>query len=222
VSTCLVCGDPASSGLNLDAGCLDALAGDVATAARLYRELDAALVRPSRPDEGGAKRATSVGINLDDLAVKAREHIRVTLVGWVRVAQEERPKATGWPLDEVADMACWVGRNLTWYAGREWVDEMARTFATTVDEAKAAIQPDRARRMEIGRCPERLTDDEGQDAGVCTGTLFALIRPADSLLPCDIRCTTDGEHRWTADQWHALGRRLNGTGHADLARRVAG
>ena len=246
MSTCLVCGDPATSGLNLDGKCLELLAEDVATAARLYRELDAALVRPSRPDEGGVKRATSVGINLDDDAVKAREHIRATLIGWVRVAQEERPlsprgvgvapgatsaakggenpahgPANGWPADTVPDMARWVLRNLTWYAGRDWVDEMARVFGETVDEAKAAVQPDRARRVPIGDCPERLLDDDGQDAGACTGALFALIRPADSLLPVDIRCTS-GEHRWTADQWHALARRLTRTGHVVLARAILG
>lgn len=234
MSDCLVCGDPASSGLHLDAKCLDLLAGDVTASARLHRELDAALVRPGRPDEGGVKRATSVGIALDDDAVTAREHIRVTLVGWVRVAQEERPLARRgvgvapiggsatnagpspahgpangieWPADTVPDMARWILRNLTWYAGRSWVDEMARVFGETVDEAKRAVQPDRARRVEVGPCVERLVDDQGQDAGACTGMLFALIRPADSLLPCDIRCTT-GEHRWTADQWHVLGRRV--------------
>lgn len=225
MSDCLVCGDPASSGLHLDAKCLDLLAGDVTASARLHRELDAALVRPSRPDEGGAKRATSVGIALDDDAVNAREHIRVTLVGWIRVAQEECPASTGWPLDDVADMARWILRNLTWYAGRSWVDEMSRVFGETVDEAKRAVQPDRARRVEIAACPERTTDDEGQDAGPCTGTLFALIRPADSLLPCDIRCTTDQEHHWTADQWHALGRRVRSLDPAamrDLARRLDG
>ena len=89
MSACVVCGDPATSGLNLDAKCLDQLAQDIATCARLHAELEAVLVRPTRPDEGGGKRATSVGIALDDAAVKARDHIRATLVGWVRVAQEE-------------------------------------------------------------------------------------------------------------------------------------
>lgn len=208
MSGCVHCGDPVASGLNLDAKCLDTLAGDVARAARLYDELATALVRPTRSDEGGAKRATSVGINLDDLAATAREHIRVTFVGWVRVAQEERPAVTQWPCDEVPDMARWVLRNLTWYAGREWVDEMARVFGETVDEAVIAVQPDRAHRVEIGPCPERTIDAQGEDTGVCSGTLFALIRPADSLLPSFIACTTDPNHVWRADTWHALGRRL--------------
>ena len=207
---CLVCGDAAGNGLHLDAKCLDDLARDIATCSRLHHELGAVLVRPTRPDdEGTTKRATSVGITLDLAAVTAREHIRATCVGWVRVAQEERPADTvAWPLDDVTDMARWLLRNLTWCAGRSWVDEMARVFAETAAEAARAVQPDRARRVPIGHCPERLYDDEGQDAGVCTGELFAIVRPADSLLPCDIRCTTDGEHRWTADQWHALGRRV--------------
>ena len=112
-----------------------------------------------------------------------------------------------WPADTVPDMARWIGRNLTWYAARPWIDEMARVFGETADEATAAVQPDRARRVPIGDCPERVIDDQGQDVGRCTGMLFALIRPNDPLLPADIRCTS-GEHRWTADQWHALGRRV--------------
>lgn len=206
-ATCIVCGDPATSGLLLDAKCLDLLARDIATCARLHVELEAVLVRPGRPDEGTTKRATSVGISLDDAAVTARDHIRATLVGWVRVAQEERP-GIEWPADDVVVMARWILRNLVWYAGRSWVDEMSRVFAETADEAKAAVQAERPRRMEIGDCPERLTDEEGQDAGACGGTLFAVIWPADSLLPCDVRCT-DGEHRWSADQWHVLGRRVS-------------
>ena len=244
MTACVVCGDPATSGLNLDAKCLELLAEDIATCARLHAELEGVLVRPTRPDEGGGKRATSVGIALDDAAVTARDHIRATLVGWVRVAQEERPlsprgvgvapgatsaangrenhahgPANGWPADTVPDMARWIGRNLTWYAGRPWVDEMARVFGETADEATAAVQPDRARRVPIGDCPERVIDDQGQDVGRCTGMLFALIRPADSLLPADIRCTA-GDHRWTADQWHALGRLLRAMDEA-AARRLA-
>lgn len=207
MTACVVCGDPATSGLNLDAKCLDLLARDIATCSRLHVELEAVLVRPGRPDEGTTKRATSVGISLDDAAVTARDHIRATLVGWVRVAQEERPGPT-WPTDDVPDMARWMLRNLTWYAGREWVDEMARVFGETADEAQRAIQAERPRRMEIGDCPDRLTDDDGQDAGACDGLLFAIIYPADSLLPAHIRCTSSEQHVWTADQWHALGRQV--------------
>ncbi len=206
MTACVVCGEPATSGLLLNATCLDYLARDIAMCARLHSDLEAVLVRPSSPDEGGGKRATSVGISLDDAAVTARDHIRATITGWVRVAQEERA-GVEWPADDVAVMARWILRNLTWFAGRPWVDEMARMFGETADEARRAVQAERPRRMEIGPCPQRLTDDEGQDAGACTGTLFAVIWPNDPLLPCDVRCTScDG--RWSADQWHALGRRV--------------
>lgn len=219
MTACVVCGDPATSGLNLDAKCLDLLAQDIATCARLHAELEAVLVRPTRPDEGGGKRATSVGISLDDAAVTARDHIRATITGWVRVAQEERP-GIEWPADDVAVMARWIMRNLTWFAGRAWVDEMARVFAETADEARRAVQAERPRRMEVGPCPQRLTDDEGQDAGACRGTLFAVIWPNDPLLPCDVRCTAcDG--RWSADQWHALGRRVEAAAKSTDAAEVS-
>ena len=205
---CLVCGGPATSGLLLDAKCLDQLGQDVATCARLHRSLEQVLVRSGGIDgEHRAARADAVGIALDDAAVLARDHIRATLVGWVRVAQEERP-GPEWPQDRPDDLARWILRNLTWYAGRDWCDEMARTFAETADDAVAAMSPERPRRVPIGPCPERLEDDEGQDDGPCEGDLYAIIHPADSLLPVAIRCTGSREHAWTADRWHALGRRV--------------
>jgi hypothetical protein len=201
----------------------NAVQGEVRELAHAYAELDLALATRSSDNEGRSSRGVSVGISLDLAATKAREHVRVFLVGWVQVAHEEGP----WralPVDTVPAMAEWLSASerVAWIVAQPWADEIARNLAETLGEAMRAVEPNRPRRLEIGACPERVIDDEGQDEGACTGTLFALIYPADSLLPCDIRCTTDGEHRWTADQWHALGRRLNGTGHADLARRVAG
>ncbi len=214
--TCVVCGEPATSGLLLDATCLDLLARDIAMCARLHSDLETVLVRP---DDAGGKRGASVGISLDDAAVTARDHIRATITGWVRVAQEERP-GVEWPADDVAVMARWILRNLTWFAGRPWVDEMARVFAETADEARAAATAERPRYVQIGPCPQRLTDDEGQDAGACSGMLFAIVMPKARLLPCDVQCTTCDE-RWSADKWHMLGRRMRLMNEA-AARKIAG
>ena len=57
--------------------------------------------------------------------------------------------------------------------------------------------------FQVGPCPE------------CTGTLIAILRPHDSLLPHEIICdsspTDDAGklvHSWTADRWLTLGRQI--------------
>ena len=206
MTACLVCGDPATSGLNLDGKCLDLLAQDIATCARLHAELEAVLVGGSRDGDGvRTTRGVSTGIGLDPKAVIARDHIRAEMTAWVRICQEERP-ASPWPADTIADCARYLLRNLTWIAARPWVQEFARMMAETCDEAKDAAA-ERPKRIEIGHCPVRLTDEEGQDAGACSGLLYSIVWPSGSLLPRLIRCTT-ADHEWTADQWHALGRRV--------------
>jgi hypothetical protein len=50
----------------------------------------------------------------------------------------------------------------------------------------------------IGGCPH-----DG-----CAGTIKAILRRVDSLLPSSLQCDADEEHLWPADQWVALGRKL--------------
>lgn len=132
-----------------------------------------------------------------DAPSAAREHIRVELVSWVRIGLDEGPWQAV-PADTVTAMATWLVTRVDWYAARPWADEVARTIADTHGEAYRAAYPDPLHRVAIGTCPE---DD-------CPGTLVATVRRTDALLPSTIDCDHDAEHCWTADQWHALGRRM--------------
>ena len=104
-----------------------------------------------------------------------------------------------------------------WYAARPWADEMARTITDTWHEARTAAYPNPRSRVRLGQCPEP----------GCDGTLWATVRRSDDLLPSTVDCprrrpTTTERHTWTADEWHALGRRISRAGYVELARRVGG
>lgn len=215
----------AADGLRLCEGHLSRLTRDIAECPALHDELAAHLVRTGSGGEV-VNVSREPGIDLDGAVVRARDHIAHDLHGWVRVALEEGPWDHG-PCDSISALACWLLPRVHWLASRLYADEVATDFATSAREARAAIQPDRARRFEIGACIERRMDDEA-DLGPCEGVLFATIRASESMLPSAIVCDVDPEHVWTADEWHLIGRSIaararaaSGTGYVDLARRVA-
>jgi hypothetical protein len=65
----------------------------------------------------------------------------------------------------------------------------------------------RVRRFPVGPCPEHGTSDMGERIP-CPGELSAALRSDDSLLPSEVVCSEDREHRWSASQWLMLGRRV--------------
>lgn len=64
-----------------------------------------------------------------------------------------------------------------------------------------------SRKFPIGPCIEHGTSDMGERIP-CPGQMTALLRQTDELLPSEIYCTTDAEHRWAASDWLRLGRRI--------------
>jgi hypothetical protein len=187
----------------------------------LHAQLAGHLVRTGSGGEVVAVSRTP-GINLDLVAYAAREHIVMDLHSWTRIALEEGPWDHA-PDDTVVAMATWLHHRVSWLAARDYADEIARDFATTMAEAHGAIQPDRVRRVELNYgCPERTIAEDGLDMGACTGMLFALIRDLDAILPSSVQCSTERSHVWQADEWRALGRRAEHAGYAALARRVTG
>lgn len=176
----------------------------------LWHACEAALAgRSGTNTTGPVSGSTEPSWAVYDAPVAAREHIRVELHAWVRVGLEEGPWQQQ-PPDRLDALATWLANRVDWYAARQWADEMARTIADTWHEARRAAYPDPIHRVILGPCVED-----------CPGTLVATVRRSDSLLPSTIDCDHDPDHAWTADTWHALGRRMTGTGYADLARRVA-
>lgn len=69
------------------------------------------------------------------------------------------------------------------------------------------VQETGVRKFPIGGCPEHGTSDLGERVP-CQGELSALLRKDDDLLPSEVACSADVEHRWPAREWMQLGRRI--------------
>jgi hypothetical protein len=67
--------------------------------------------------------------------------------------------------------------------------------------------PGGTRVTEVGACPREVVDDM---ALRCTGTLRAIVRPTETLLPSEVVCDADPEHRWDSTQWRQLDRLVCG------------
>lgn len=186
-------------------------------AAVLHDELALVLTATGGPGGGGF----AGGAQLNHDAVKARALIRDTLTAVaLHVAQKrgialpgsyrlvrldrgvEGPPNRVWRTnankhalgDFIATHHLWLAANYP--AAADNLDHACH-------EAYRAAYPNGTRIIEIGRCPV-----EDEDGIACGGIIRALIRDEDSLLPKACQCNLNEEHQWTADQWHALGRRL--------------
>lgn len=184
--------------------------------------------------DGTRTSRTSVGIALNPAVVATRDHIKATLVAWTRIALEEGPWRVP-PPDDCAEIAHWLDLRADWLANREWSYEIAHNLAETAHEARRLLQPDKPYLVEIGACPETVdvVHEETGEPGIerCDGTIIAVMRRADSLLPSMLRCTShaddeDDPHAWGAAEWHILGRRMGRTLNADamtaLVQAIAG
>ena len=199
-------------GLRLCQGCRHRLTRHLAELPALHDACGLALAGTGAAHRGDpVTHRRDPGLNLSQAAVAAREHIRVELVSWCRIALEEGPWDVA-PPDRVPVMAGWLVARVEWLAAREYADEIARTIADTHAEARAAAYPSGTRRIVLGPCVE----------GGCAGTMSAIMHADADLLPGVIRCDADEPHEWAAHEWIALGRRINAQGHADLVRVIAG
>jgi hypothetical protein len=198
----------AVDGLRLCPGHLEGLRRDLRELPRMHAELAGRLLEVG--DQGGRTgRGDAVGIALSDTVVRTRDHIRATLVSWAQVALEEGPWKTA-PADNLPTIGAWLDDRAEWFAAREWADEVVRNLAETISEGRAALHPNSVYRVELGPCPEVVGDDLVR----CGGLVIAFMRRQDDVLPSVVRCTAHGDdgeddpHVWTADRWHALGRRM--------------
>lgn len=196
---------------------------DLASLAALHDELTIHLVGQG---EGGGRRGKSdeTGIAVNAKVIQARDHIRTMLVSWTRIALEEGPWQHA-PADDLHAIAAWLEQRTDWLLRQDWTPELSSNLHTTLVEARALIQPNTTYRIELGPCPEVLL--ELLDGGVvrqarCGGTVVAVMRKAASReqLPSEVVCTAHGDdeeapHVWGPMQWHALGRRMGRSNHAD-------
>lgn len=84
---------------------------------------------------------------------------------------------------------------------------LAREAGKAARGLSGIVQETGVRRFTIGGCPEHGTSDMGERIP-CPGELRAMLRKDDDLLPSELACSVDAEHRWTASEWMQLGRRM--------------
>lgn len=182
--------------------------------ARIERYYDPALSGPADVDESGvAGPGCSDPVSLT--AIDARAEAIRDLRFWCGFILDEVNSGTITTTVRpvIADMAVFIAR---WTpalceqhpADAENLEHDARSSA---DRLEALAKGWRTKRVEIGRCPEQrlLADEHGREwFEPCTGTLWSLIRAADTMLPKVIVCDRESEHQWQPWQWAALGRRL--------------
>jgi hypothetical protein len=205
----------------LCAGHARRLLDDLASMPGLHDTLSSYLVRTGGGDGGGRGGNDSIGINLDPGVVKARDHIRHTLVSWACITLEEGPWTFA-PDDEPRAIAAWLLQRRDWLMAQAWADELAANVSETVREARAQIQPNATYRVELGPCP--LLTMDGEQITSCEGTVVAVMHRASSReqLPSEVVCTAHGDdeenpHAWGPMEWHALGRRMGRSLHTSAA-----
>jgi len=183
----------AADGLRLCTRDTERIGQDAIAAAELYDELALRLAGGS--GSGEPVSGTSDTTRLPNpAAVEARATVRHVLVGWCRLISEERGFLL--PPDTVEAMAAYIMVSATWLAATDYAAEVADELRDLRRQAWRVAYPSGARVIEIAPCPQP----------GCGGTVKAIVRPKDSLLPSELVCDACEEHRWPAGQWHSFRR----------------
>lgn len=125
-------------------------------------------------------------------AVETRAEIRHVLVSWCRLVAEERGFAL--PADTVHTMADYIARSSEWLAATDYADEAVNELNDLRRRAFGLAYPSGTRVKDIAPCP----------VDGCAGTVRAVLRRTDSLLPSMLACDADDGHAWRASEWHAF------------------
>lgn len=226
VPDCFVRGRHTTDGCDADCtGCLPGLAADGLRVCRhhhdrarrdLHRlpELDAALTvaltRGRRPSQSGPVGGThTVDLVLDERVMDHRDFLRERLAAMVAFVAEERG-FTGPTRWDVGSVCAWLARSHDWSCA----SQMAATYVLQLDRltrrAHALAYPNGTRVYPVGPCTGHTTSTEGERVP-CTGTLHAIIRDTESLLPSQLACDAPESHTFAPHEWMGLGRTLHNT-----------
>lgn len=189
----------AADGLNLCTHCTRWIALNAVLAANLWIELGLCLIGTGTLDEIRYNNPQP-GINLRDTVVEHRTLIRHRLVAYTMLISEKRGYTL--PSDTITALGDYVATNNTWLAAYTAAGDISEELHELVTTGRALQQPSGTRVVPIGPCPVAADD------GGCTGTLRALMRRQDSLLPSAVTCDTNPEHSWDSTQWSKLGRAM--------------
>jgi hypothetical protein len=204
----------AAPGFRLCWVCKDGLTKHLREIIDLSPDLEAALSRAN--SVGGEKVSGTPGAvsELNDRAVQVRWQIHHDMVTTIRLVMDERGLKAITRQPDIAGMARWLLNHVDWLAAHPSAGERAAQAASWPGQARSAIHPNPPKHVQVGPC---VRPDYA-------GTLTAIVKPQDSLLPSAIFCSwwtsldmekrtaliEDGAtpHEWSADQWHALGRQM--------------
>ena len=171
----------------------DALEDRIRRLPRLFADLGLALTASERHDNEGCKpkKATSLGIALNERIVEARREIHDELVRLVRVVAEGQ-RRTDLPADRVANLASWLADETDWLCAQLDIDETVAYVGNLGAHKWLVPSPGGQRTFPIGvNCLEPLfclvTD---RTLIRCAGQLVAILMADDdreelSEVACD-------------------------------------
>jgi hypothetical protein len=121
-----------------------------------------------------------------------------TLTSWALLVCEERDLRGPAHAGDVAALTSFLAAHAEWLAGfdGDYAAHELGHIAYRLEQVVRQTTPARVKR--IAPCPEK----------DCTGTLEAVVRKEDDLLPSHVYCSADRAHTWAPEEWRALRRRL--------------
>lgn len=185
----------------------------------LYRTLDDLSEFAGRADEASYDETVSVGYSQPTTGTKHQplpvneariDHVRQVrgvMASWCQLISEERGVAVP-DSPEPRITSGFLRLHLEFAAQQEWADEFANEIGELGRRAWSLLNPSGVRRIEIGPCREPRDHGDGQ-LRPCGGSLTALVRKTDDVLPSSIECAVCGVEI-TADKWLTYGRQVRG------------
>jgi hypothetical protein len=121
-----------------------------------------------------------------------------TLTSWALLVHEERDLHTPLSGSDVDALTRFLAAHAEWLAGfdGDYAAHELGNLAYRLEQVVRQTTPARVR--HIAPCPE----------SGCGGTLEAVVRTEDDLLPSHVYCSRDRAHTWAPEEWRALRRRL--------------
>lgn len=177
--------------------CRDRLDQQLRNLPDLYVEMEQSLNAAVQTNERVSGGRTP-GIPLSPRTVEVRAAIRGVLASWAQLVVDERKVSR--PIRNVAGMAEFLRRHVDWLGAHPVAAEISSEIGELVAAASQLVHTEASWRVVVAKC----SDPE------CAGDLVAWMRPFDSNLPSEIKCTHNRDHAWPAHRWGSLRRYLNG------------
>jgi hypothetical protein len=118
------------------------------------------------------------------------------LAAWAHLVWDERNLHTHLDLMNTPAVCKFLHTHAAWLAAHPAGRDAAEEISLIAGKVTELIEQTRPRQFIVGSC---VVDD-------CPGQLAAVLRNSDVVLPSEIQCTLDPEHRWSPGMWAFMGR----------------